>query len=681
MKHKTTHWVLAAIATIVSFPLNPGRLNADVHSPWILSEHVADTTSLEGFANFPAWKDKQGQERAVAMWKYLCDKKTGVFHFAPIREGSDRRSSELHIVRDPIKMLNSYGYGFCGAFGPTTAGIFEATGLGTARAIGIPGCNHCVTEVWYDGDWHYFDVDLRGVLFQRDGRTIASVEDVIREPDLWTNTAHKIQPFFTNDHDLSVYARGYAAEPVDHLYRWFMHGSTMDYRLRQGETFTRWWRPQGGRWSYQEEDTPNEWWKDLIRQEPYGAKSNHANFSVWTHGNGLFEYKPVLRIGSRDFEDGVFDQKNVVLTDHGLTLAGRRAGEVIFEVLSPYVIVPKVGDLGTRDDDCDASLVTFKSRGHVQVSISLDYGRSWTPLETVSEEQQTTLDLTPYLRERYQYLIKFTLTGEPHNVAIDSLSVRTWVQVAPASLPQLQQGVNHLRLKMGDKHGLATTPWMQTPNMANRDEMSRYWTRQPEDYAPDRFQQRVKGEMELLFAAPPGRQIEWMSLGGFFGAYLRDAAPRTKNEIWYAAGTTGQWKRVYQANVPTWNNHWHYAFDQEIMLDAPLDTVRVRYVGAPGVNGVRVNLHSARQRAAPSQAIIVTHGYKMDGKLLRRRFRFDRPTEYTLTCPQTPENVFIQLVALSDFAARTSGAVSDDERADRTVVEDGLSRRNPQAPP
>jgi hypothetical protein len=190
-------------------------LSAEVTSPWVTSEHVADTSSLEAFANHSAWKDLKGQERAIAIWKYLVDNETGVFHFSPAREGPDRRDMQLHVVRDPVKMLNTYGYGFCGAFGPTTAGIFAGTGFEKARAIGIPGSNHCVTEVWYDNDWHYFDVDLRGVLFERDGKTIASVRDVVEQPDLFTRPARKILPFFTNDRDLSIYARGYAEKPVD----------------------------------------------------------------------------------------------------------------------------------------------------------------------------------------------------------------------------------------------------------------------------------------------------------------------------------------------------------------------------------------------------------------------------------------------------------------------------------
>ena len=65
-----------------------------------------------------------------------------------------------------------------------------------------------------------------------------------------------------------------------------------------------------------------------------------------------------------------------------------------------------------------------------------------------------------------------------------------------------------------------------------REEMGRYWTVEPENYDPGRFQQRVKGAMELVFPAPPGRQIQWLSVGGFFAAHRRDRAKQTANEIW-----------------------------------------------------------------------------------------------------------------------------------------------------
>ncbi len=645
-----THWFLAIVVVLASSERNTEHSQAEVYSPRVISEHVADTFSMETFANFSGWKDKQGQERAIAIWKYLCDKETGVFHYNPVREGADRQDREFPIILDPIKMLNTYGYGYCGSFGPTTAGIFKQLGFEDARAIRLPGPNHCVTEVWYDDDWHYFDVDLRGILFESDGTTIASVKEVVSHPHLWTSPSKKVLPFFPDDHDLSVYARNYGSKPADYLYSWSMHGATMDFRLRKGESLTRWWQPQGGRWSHQKGDAHGEYWVNLIQSEPFGAKSNHPDFSVWTHGNGLFDYQPTLRKGVADFEDGVFDYKNVSLTDDGVVLSADGHGKVVFEVISPYVIVPKVGDFETREDDGEASVVNFTSRSDVQVSLSLDFGRSWTEIDTVSENGKTTLDLTTHLRERYQYLIKFSFVGKAHQSLLESLRIQTWVQVAPASLPRLKEGTNQLRYQTGDKHNRSTTAWLQKPNLASREEMSHYWVQPPEDYDPDRIRQRLRGEMELEFTAPPKCKIEWLSLGGFFAAHRGDAAPSTENAIWYQTNDSQEWKQIYAADVPRWNDHWHYAIDREVVLDVPAESIKVRYVGDPGVNAVRVNLHSLRPNVAEGQTTEVTHVFEMEGQLVQRRFTFNKPAEYTIDCDQAPTNVFVKIAVPSNWA-------------------------------
>ena len=38
---------------------------AAAYSPWVTSEHVPDSSSLEAFRNYPAWRDKTGQELAI----------------------------------------------------------------------------------------------------------------------------------------------------------------------------------------------------------------------------------------------------------------------------------------------------------------------------------------------------------------------------------------------------------------------------------------------------------------------------------------------------------------------------------------------------------------------------------------------------------------------------------------
>ena len=106
--------------------LLPALVGAGTHSPRAVSEHVPDAFSMADYRNYPAWKNLSGQDLAVAVWQAFVGTETGVAHFQPIREGPDPVDWEFRHIRDPIKMLNVYGYGFCGAFGPTTAGLFEA---------------------------------------------------------------------------------------------------------------------------------------------------------------------------------------------------------------------------------------------------------------------------------------------------------------------------------------------------------------------------------------------------------------------------------------------------------------------------------------------------------------------------------------------------------------------------
>ena len=139
---------------------------AAVPCPRVTSEHNADVTELGRFREFARWKDKQGNDLAIAVWQYLCDTQTGLYHMNEVLDGNDP-SGEYATVRDPLKLLNVYNVGYCGIFGPVLDGIFQGVGFEKGRSIGIPKWAHSTTEVWYDNAWHYLDLDIRGALLRR----------------------------------------------------------------------------------------------------------------------------------------------------------------------------------------------------------------------------------------------------------------------------------------------------------------------------------------------------------------------------------------------------------------------------------------------------------------------------------------------------------------------------------
>ena len=102
---------------------------------------------------------------AQQIYQYLADTGTGLFHMNVVSEGDDGLG-EFTQVRDPAKIINVYGYAYCGILGPVMAGVCEGVDLGPARTLSLPGWQHVAAETFYSGDWHYLDLDVRAIFRQ-----------------------------------------------------------------------------------------------------------------------------------------------------------------------------------------------------------------------------------------------------------------------------------------------------------------------------------------------------------------------------------------------------------------------------------------------------------------------------------------------------------------------------------
>jgi len=363
-----------------------------VYSPRVLSPHTADTFSLKTFAQFTRWRDLQSDAKAFEIFKYLTDPRTGIYPMGvPAWEGNETLA-EYGAVTDPVKMLNVYPIGHCGTLGPTAAGILEGMGIGPARTLILPGWHHVAAEVSYNNQWHYVDLDVRAVFRRADG-SLASMDAARTDGSLWSGPNSPL--FFPLDR-LETVREAYAKTAVEHRYGVASGGHTMDFLLRRGETFTRWWKPQEGRWNHHSSYAARPFPRNTIERTPRGPKCKHESFTLHAHGNGRFIYKPDLTTQSVDFEDGVYDFRNVEPGASGLTLESRGEGYAVFEIQSPYVIVPRVGDLDSTADDREASVVTVDANG-AKLSLSLDNGLTWRDLAAA----QGTLDLTAHVGGRY----------------------------------------------------------------------------------------------------------------------------------------------------------------------------------------------------------------------------------------------------------------------------------------
>ncbi len=629
--HVALHVLLLCVAPVVT--------TAHEHAPRVVSPHNADTYSIKTFARFHRWRDLEGDAKVYEIYKYLVDRRTGVYPLGvPARE-DDEALYDLHAVRDPVKLLNVHTIGHCGTLGPMMAGLLRDAGVGPTRSVFMPGFNHVVAEVSTGGRWHYVDLDLRGVFRRADG-TLASMEEAATDPSLWE--APNSPLFFPLD-SLENVRRAYAKERVEHRYGASTGGHAMDFVLRQGEILTRWWGPQGGRWHHHPSYHRRPFPRSIIERDPPGPKCKHASFSMHTHGNGRFVYSPDLRRGSSDFDDGVHHARNVALTDSGLGLERSGEGYAVFEVRTPYIIVPRVGELETTDDDREASVVSIDASG-ASLELSTDNGLSWIPVER--RPTAGPIDLTPMVSGSYGYLLKIILAGEPGEAVVRSLSITTWVQLHPASLPSLRRGRNRMTYTTGDHHGLDSHVLEIRPHGYDREDVLKHLSTPATDFDPERATSRLRGPFVVRVPAPPGLRVAWFSAGGSF----RAGGAETRNSMAYAVGEKGEFTTFYTADLPSYHRYWHYNDDVEVLLEEPAPTVFIRYVGDPAVNNVRVYAHCVRDGGCRSSPVVITHAWTEDGVRKTHTARLDGPGSYDVVVEGEPTDDFIELSVPSDRA-------------------------------
>jgi hypothetical protein len=633
----------ALLAGLLSWAALTAPAPALEYSPRVVSPHVADLYSLKTFAQHHRWRDLKGDARAWQVFRYLTDRQTGLFPLGqPVHEGTDL-VEEFRTVRDPVKILNVYGYGFCGILGPVMAGIAEGSGLGPARTLILPGWHHVVAEAYYDGRWHYLDLDVRAAFRRPDG-SLASMADTKRDPSLWKGPRG---PHFFPLDSLDEVRKVYEKTPVRHDYHFHSGGHTMDLVLRQGETFTRWWKPQGGRWLHSERYHQVPFVRNLLERAPRGPKCKHTGWTVHAHGNGRLVYQPDLTSRSSDFPDGVYDAENVRPTAGGLTLAKPGRGHAVFEVRTPYVIVPLVGKLETTEDDREASVVELDATG-ANLSHSLDNGLTWKAVEVPAPGRggRSVIDLTRHVSGTYGYLLKVGLSGKPGAV-VRGLRITTWVQVAPASLPVLAKGTNRMEYRTGDHHGLPTRVVEVRTVAGNRSDFLKHCHTPPRDFDPARWTARAKGPFIVKVQAPPGARIAWLCAGGSFNAHQRTEAPKTRNSIAYAVDQPKDFRTLYQAALPADQDHWHYQVDREVKLARPARVVYLRYVGDPAVNNLRIYAHCLDDRPRHGSRVVITHSWKEKGVLRSRKVAMRGRGSYEVTTAAEPENESIELAVAS----------------------------------
>jgi len=620
------------------------------YTPWVVSEHVPDFSTLANLVSSPRFAGKSGQELAIALWGMMVDRELGIFHYCPPREllwGKD--------VYDPLKIFNVYGFTICHVHANVLAMLYRAAGY-PARIANITG--HEGTEVFYDGKWHYFDADIQ--MFHRlrppHEDVIASREDLYRDPTLVSDQPNPSNPYHFPDRLPETFYKAYASEPAyPDLMEERIH--SMDFRLRPGEQMTRYFHHRG-RWvvfehyPFMYKRYPNE-------TGPEGPTERFWPRRQW--GNGFFRYAPILSSDYRDVELGADVVEGLSQTRDGLVCDGP-SGEAVFAFESPYIYcgIPdplrRVEPAGGAELSAEFELPQGAS---ARVEGAAAGGEGWRTLwssQGESGQVRCEVDFTPLADARYRLRLRFVLDGA--GATLRAFRTDLWFMVSPHSLPALKNaGVNKLSLHGGDCHGLHTRPvliehrtdepeWPATLYAAeNLRHEAGDWARvYPRDPA-----EPWRAVYEL--AAPRGGKMAWMRAYAIIeGRKPSEDYDGTPAKIEIADSPDGPWRTVAEREIVENPHGWHFGLFAEGRFSGESETGYVRFSAKKGANGFRIMGHYVPAgEPSPSAPLEIEHFWYEDDPRVGRRLRshLERAEgeshQYEVRCANTPHDERIEL--------------------------------------
>jgi hypothetical protein len=423
-------------------------LHAQVYSPKVMTPDQVDTTNLKTLAR-DIYRNAHAitpREKAEAIWRfYLTDGrfvKPGIFYHIP----GWAYEEPLGEVLDPIKLLNSYGFGLCYQDAPLLQATWDAGGFERTRVWFLTG--HTVAEVFYDGQYHYYDSDMMGYTTVGDGPVktshVASVEELESNRNIllgklaaakqvkagavdspWYNADVRagaigdLADIFSSTEDNYVYASTR-----------YPQGHSMDFVLRPGERMIRYYNQADSSLRYLPYTTDDQHWQEfpkdynaslLVKNGP-GSEKDSRRWST-----GLIEYRPIARGSSNNTPET----------------------QVVYSMPSPYVIFDARFSMSASLPDAAQSLI---------VETSINAGHTWALASTLHGPFSGTWVTKPAIVDQsahgklnavtgtYGYLVRLTLrgAGADFSHSIKDLLLTTSFEFNPRTLPVIAPGANVL---------------------------------------------------------------------------------------------------------------------------------------------------------------------------------------------------------------------------------------------
>ncbi len=317
---------------------------------------------------------------------------------------------------DPMRLLHGFGFTCCDQSTDILVWLWRGAGY-QARAARMTF--HEVPEIFYHGAWHAYDADHDVYYLDKDGTTVASVEDVIADPSLVSLAADADgnDPIGT---PAEWMANQYAAATP--AYDYSTASDENAYSLSSGQTFT-----------LRSENSTTSIFHGPSADEPLGSDAVNS---------GQFDWE--LDFARPDWQNLTISSNRVGTLISGtnafLTNSSMSPGFVIYSLSSPFPVFKLT-----------VSGIVYLQDGTASVNAYLLHGdSSWSAAFPMNAKAgslvQTTVDLTSAAAGQYCYFLMLRLSGNTPNAArIGAVHITSEVQVAKTLFPILVPGaLNHL---------------------------------------------------------------------------------------------------------------------------------------------------------------------------------------------------------------------------------------------
>ncbi|HWH70948.1 MAG TPA: hypothetical protein VNT26_16280 [Candidatus Sulfotelmatobacter sp.] len=440
----------------------------------VLSDKVADVSSLEAWQKSFIKAGMTDEEKAVAAWKSSV---SFVYQDPPPLE-----FLQADCVHDSIKSFNVYGYGMCCCASGRMEQLARYLGL-PARGFGIH--NHSVPEVFWDNEWHMLDASLANYFTRPDGK-IASVADISQSVQAWL----KEHPEYKGNNEkltqiqqaggwtgwkqgpallanCSFYDAGGWWPAKTHGWNSTMQefdggqgtpfgfdygysqGYEVNIRLRRGERLTRNWFNSG----LHVNGVLNDGGEPGCLKAKAGEGSmaflrKLGDLTDGRIGSGKLEYEVPLADGG--FRHGALAVENLAARSEdpqGPALHVKdpsQPGALELEMPCSYVYLNGQVQLDTA----------VGTGGKVRLLFSDNNGLDWRELATVEKSGTQTLDLSKFAFRRYDYRLRVLLEGQ--GTGLNRLHLSHDVQCSQRALPALDRGENTISFSTGPQEGTIT---------------------------------------------------------------------------------------------------------------------------------------------------------------------------------------------------------------------------------